>query len=296
MSASSFSTNNNAMSVSGSEIESNLNNARGDVVDSMTPVQNEVIDNGVPSFTEDSINQDNDNNNKLVKTDHDVQQERRKQEFIANNDAEVTKNEENIKKNNETLVNARGVKTPVTLGLVNSMNTTMAQNGMDPAKFNRENSEISDTQLAETTKTASEQVLAPTLGKLNNFAEAKDNKEEYDSYSRYLVAEHAAKYGNEKFSKKRYAAAMERGNNSSPYGSSDRSGAISSLEKERDNALNDFLKVSGMTKDQFNKSSLKKDADLIVTNDLNAAGLDIVKNAQDNLDLIGRNKRARGGK
>ena len=86
-----------------------------------------------------------------------------------------------------------------------------------------------------------------------------------------------------------------RGNNSSPDGSSDRSGAISTLEKERDNALNDFLNASGMTKDQFNKSSLKKDADLIVTNDLNAAGLDIVKNVQDNLDLIGRNKRAQGG-
>ena len=175
------------------------------------------------------------------------------------------------------------------------MNTTMAQNGMDPAKFNRHSSGISDTQLAETTKTASEQVLAPTLGKLNNFAEAKDNKEEYDSYSKYLVAEHAAKYANETFSKENYVPAM-RGNNSSPYGSSDRSGAISTLEKERDNALNDFLNTSGMTKDQFNNSSLKKDADLIVTNDLNAAGLDIVKNAQDNLDLIGRNKRARGGK
>lgn len=290
MSASSFSTNNNAKSVSGSEIESNLNNARGDVVDSMTPVQNEVIDNGVPSYTENSISQDNENNNKLVKTDHDAQQERRRQEFIQNNDSEISKREESIKKNNETLVNARGVKTPVTLGLVNTMNTAMAQNGMDPAKFNRHNSGISDTQLAKTTKTASEQVLAPALGKLNNFAEAKDNKEEYDSYSKYLVAEHAAKYANETFSKENYVPAM-RGNNSSPYGSSDRSGAISKLEKERDNALNDFLKVSGMTEDQFNKSSLKKDADLIVTNDLNGAGLDIVQNAKDNLDLIGKNKR-----
>lgn len=290
MSASSFSTNNNAKSVSGSEIESNLNNARGDVVDSMTPVQNEVIDNGVPSYTENSISQDNENNNKLVKTDHDAQQERRRQEFIQNNDSEISKREESIKKDNETIVNARGVNTPVTLGLVNTMNTTMAQNGMDPAKFNRNNSGISDNKLAETTKTVSEQVLAPTLGKLNNFAEAKDNKEEYDSYSRYLVAEHAAKYANAKFSKENYVPGL-RGNNSSPYGSSDRSGAISKLEKERDNALNDFLKVSGMTEDQFNKSSLKKDADLIVTNDLNGAGLDIVQNAKDNLDLIGKNKR-----
>ena len=290
MSASSFSTNNNAKSVSGSEIESNLNNARGDVVDSMTPVQNEVIDNDVPSYTENSISQDNENNNKLVKTDHDAQQERRRQEFIQNNDSEISKREESIKKDNETIVNARGVNTPVTLGLVNTMNTTMAQNGMDPAKFNRNNSGISDNKLAETTKTVSEQVLAPTLGKLNNFAEAKDNKEEYDSYSRYLVAEHAAKYANAKFSKENYVPGL-RGNNSSPYGSSDRSGAISKLEKERDNALNDFLKVSGMTEDQFNKSSLKKDADLIVTNDLNGAGLDIVQNAKDNLDLIGKNKR-----